>query len=116
MQRIREIVVPPSYKPASGALNKSRALQYCWDDETNLIQDDDWIIHLDEETLLSPESVKGILNFIENDFHQFGQGMITYAHEQPFFRSWMTFLQNRYLIFFSFSLQKYREVLDLEFQ
>ena len=94
-QRIREIVVPPSYKPLSGALNKSRALQYCWEDNINLIQDDEWIVHLDEETQLSSDSVKGILNFIQEDRHHVGQGMIIYAHEQPFFRSWTTFLQNR---------------------
>ena len=94
-QRIREIVVPKSYTAPSGALNKSRALQYCWEDEVNLIDDNEWIVHLDEETQLSPESVKGILNFIQDDRHQVGQGMITYAHEQPFFRSWSKFFQNR---------------------
>jgi egghead protein (zeste-white 4 protein) len=74
--------VPSDYQTSTGALNKARALQYCWEDTVNLIQDDEWVVHLDEETLLSPESVKGILNFISNGKHSVGQGMITYAHEQ----------------------------------
>ena len=56
--------MPNDYKTSTGALNKSRALQYCWEDLVNLVSDDEWIIHLDEETLVTTESVKGILKFI----------------------------------------------------
>ena len=48
-QRVREIHVPNDYKTSTGALNKSRALQYCWEDLVNLVSDDEWIIHLDFE-------------------------------------------------------------------
>ena len=43
---------------------------------------DDWIVHLDEETILSDGSVKGIVNFVCDGRHQFGQGVITYANEK----------------------------------
>ena len=33
--RVDEIVVPPSYQTKSGAKFKSRALQYCLEDEVN---------------------------------------------------------------------------------
>lgn len=46
------------------------------------LQDKDWIVHLDEETLLTDSSVKGIINFINEGKHQFGQGLITYANEK----------------------------------
>lgn len=42
----------------SGALFKSRALQYCLEDDVNILQDDDWVVHLDEETLLTENAVR----------------------------------------------------------
>ena len=41
--------------------------QYCLEDDVNFLDSEDWIIHLDEETLLTENSVKGILNFITNN-------------------------------------------------
>ncbi|VDO99030.1 unnamed protein product [Soboliphyme baturini] len=78
--RLREIVVPASYETKSRAMFKARALQYCLEDEVNVLRDDDWIVHLDEETLLTENSVRGILNFCVDGQHQFGQGLITYAN------------------------------------
>ena len=95
-QQVTEIVVPSNYESQSGALYKARALQYCWEDDVSMIQDEDWIVHLDEETQLSPDSIKGIINFIHNNYHQIGQGMIIYAHQQPKFDSWSEYIQNRY--------------------
>ena len=64
-QRVREIHVPKDYKTSTGALNKSRALQYCWEDSVNLYSDEEWIVHLDEETLVTEESIKG--TFLSED-------------------------------------------------
>ena len=94
-QRIREIVVPNEYQTPTGALNKSRALQYCWEDTINLIQDNEWILHLDEETLVTTESVKGFLNFIHENKYSIGQGMISYAHEQPIHSNFWSNIQTR---------------------
>ena len=94
--RVRELVVAPNYKAKSGALNKSRALQFALEDENNFLEDEDWLVHLDEETLLTEDSLKGILNFISSPGqHPFGQGLITYAHAAIHFRSWSKFFQNR---------------------
>lgn len=80
--RVREIVVPSSYATKSGALFKARALQYCLEDSVSTdLGEHDWIVHLDEETLLTENAVKGILNFVMDGKHQFGQGLITYANE-----------------------------------
>ena len=49
------------------------------EEDVNVLSDDDWIIHLDEETLLTEASVRGIINFICEGKHSFGQGLITYA-------------------------------------
>ena len=71
---IREIVVPDNYICESDCKYKARALQYALEDDVNNLNDNDWIVHLDEETLLTENSVKGILNFIINDKHKIGQG------------------------------------------
>ena len=50
-----------TYKTKSGALNKARALQYCLEEDKNILGDDDWIVHLDEERelLLSRDASHG---------------------------------------------------------
>lgn len=68
-----QVVVPSSYRPKSGALFKARALQYCLEEDVNLLADTDWIVHLDEETLATEAAIRGILNFVIEGRHQFGQ-------------------------------------------
>ena len=46
----------------------------------NVLNDEDWIVHLDEETILTPESVKGVFNFAARGDLHFGQGIITYVN------------------------------------
>jgi len=94
-KRILETVVDSTYKTKSGALNKARALQYCLEEDNNILEDDAWIVHLDEETLLTEGSVRGIMNFISSGKHSFGQGMITYASNPSHFKSMSKYLQNR---------------------
>lgn len=95
-RRVREIVVPSTYHTKSGALFKARALQYCLEDSVNLLGDSDWVVHLDEETLLTENSVRGILNFVLDGKHQFGQGLITYANEDVV--NWVTTLADSFRV------------------
>lgn len=95
-RRVREVVVPIEYKTKTGALFKSRALQYCLEDNVNILAETDWIVHLDEETLLTENSVRGILNFVLDGQHQFGQGLITYANEQIV--NWLTTLADSFRV------------------
>lgn len=94
--RVREVVVPTSYRTKSGAKFKARALQYCLEDDVNILQDNDWIVHLDEETLLTVNSICGILNFCEDGRHQFGQGVITYASGEIV--NWLTTLSDSFRV------------------
>lgn len=102
--KTREIVVPEEYRTRSGAKFKARALQYCIEDEVflattnsffiirvyldgkhiqvNELKHNDWIVHMDEETLLTESSVKGIINFVRDGKYEFGQGVITYADQE----------------------------------
>lgn len=95
-RRVREVVVPPDYKTKTGALFKARALQYCLEDDMNILADTDWIVHLDEETLLTANSIRGIINFVSDGQHQFGQGLITYANEQVV--NWLTTLADTFRV------------------
>ncbi|CAF2754098.1 unnamed protein product [Rotaria sp. Silwood2] len=78
---VREVVVPNDYRTKTGALYKSRALQYALEPDVNQLSPDDYIVHLDEETLLTENSVRGILNFVNSNQYDIGQGLITYANE-----------------------------------
>lgn len=95
-RRIREVVVPHNYRTKSGALFKSRALQYCLEDSVNMLNNNDWIVHLDEETLLTENCVRGIINFVLDGKHPFGQGLITYANENVV--NWLTTLADSFRV------------------
>lgn len=62
----------------------------------NILGDNDWIVHLDEETLLTSRSVNGIMNFVVDGKHQFGQGLITYANEEIV--NWLTTLADSFRV------------------
>ncbi|KAI6241634.1 Glyco-trans-2-like domain-containing protein [Aphelenchoides fujianensis] len=94
--RVRQINVPPSYSTKTGAKFKARALQYCLEDNVSDLRDDEWIVHLDEETLLSTNSVCGILNFCVDGKHPFGQGVITYANGEIV--NWITTLSDSFRV------------------
>lgn len=79
---IREVVVPSTYSTTNGSLNKARALQFSLEEEVNILSDNDWIVHLDEETVLTESSVIGIANFIHENIYSFGQGVIIYSKEE----------------------------------
>ena len=85
---VREIIVPFNYRTTKGSKYKARALHYCLEDDVNTLNEEDWIVHLDEETILTKGSVIGIVNFIAKGTSSFGQGVITYANEEIV--SWIT--------------------------
>ncbi|CAK1545847.1 unnamed protein product [Leptosia nina] len=95
-EKLREIVVPSEYETKNGTLYKARALHYCWEEGINKLDDSDWVVHLDEETLLTEDAVRGILNFAMNDNHTCGQGLITYANGEIV--NWLTTFADTYRV------------------
>ena len=94
-QHFTETLVPVSYRSKLNTRKKARALQYCLEDGVNNLNNDDYVVHLDEETVLTPDSINGILNFIMEGKHMLGQGIITYAMlPQPTFASTFTWIQH----------------------
>lgn len=53
-------------------------------------------MHLDEETLLTENSIRGILNFVMDGKHHVGQGLITYANEEVV--NWFTTLADSFRV------------------
>ncbi|XP_074592913.1 beta-1,4-mannosyltransferase egh-like [Brevipalpus obovatus] len=90
--KVKEFVVPSEYQTCKGSLFKSRALQYALEKDTRLLKDYDYIVHLDEETLLTRNSIHGILNFTTDGKHPIGQGVITYASGSVI--NWISTLQD----------------------
>jgi egghead protein (zeste-white 4 protein) len=79
-RRIKQIIVPKEYESSTKAKFKARALQYALEPGNSTVGDDDYIVHLDEETLITRNVVNGIVNFVLEGKHAFGQGLITYTN------------------------------------
>ena len=75
----KETVVPTNYKSNFDTRKKARALQYCLEKDVNTLKKDDYVVHLDEETLITNKAMKGIINFVLDGKHELGQGIITYG-------------------------------------
>ena len=74
IERCHEVVVPDHYSTKTGAKFKARALQYALEQNVSNLADNDFVVHLDEETRLTKNCIIGILNFINENKHQIGQG------------------------------------------
>lgn len=93
---VKQTVVPDGYATPKGTKYKARALQYALEGHVNTLGDTDWIVHLDEESLLTPNSVRGILNFAADGRHHIGQGLIMYANEHVV--NWLTTCMDAYRV------------------
>ncbi|XP_045167222.2 beta-1,4-mannosyltransferase egh-like [Mercenaria mercenaria] len=105
--RIREIVVPKSYRTKNGSLYKARALNYCLESHVNLLARTDWIVHLDEETLLTEASLSGILHFVTEGKGDIGQGPISYANGKKI-ENWITTLADSLRLSIDYALFRFQ--------
>lgn len=96
--QVEVIVVPESYHPTHGTKYKARALHYATMFST--ARDQDWIIHLDEETRFDTDTVCRIQNFVIKEdlavrhdmqsMPRIGQGVIIYGRGRIV--NWLTTL------------------------
>jgi hypothetical protein len=77
----------PKAFTTAGSKYKARALE--WYRQTMRYTEHDWILHLDEESVVDDETVKRILEFIwyEHDYH-WGQGVILY-NQYNYWKNWI---------------------------
>ncbi|KAL8851195.1 MAG: hypothetical protein Q9221_003915 [Calogaya cf. arnoldii] len=67
--------IPQSFRPRR-ALFKARALEYF---RRNVhLEEDDWILHLDEETELDTHAINAVLDFIERGDEHIGMGTVLF--------------------------------------
>jgi beta-1,4-mannosyltransferase len=75
----RNIVVPADYQTANGARYKARAMHFA--SQCRPVDRDSYILHMDEESVLTSEVIIGISNHIKIPGLSIGQGEIKYnAH------------------------------------
>jgi egghead protein (zeste-white 4 protein) len=79
-EELTHFLIPPSYRPPDGSRFKARALRYAM--EHSDLPDEAWIMHLDEESHLTPSVVAGIRTAVAAEEgsgrHRIGQGMVLY--------------------------------------
>ncbi|KAK3607184.1 hypothetical protein CHS0354_007099 [Potamilus streckersoni] len=102
---VREIVVPKEYVSKNNSLYKARALQYCLEEDIDRLLDDDWIVHLDEETILTEGSVIGLANFATKNLGSLGQGVITYGNDRIV--NWYTTIADSIRVSIDIGLMKF---------
>lgn len=105
--KIREIVVPKSYTTKNNSMFKARALNYCLENHVNELAGNDWIVHLDEETLLTKDSISGILHFIKEGNADIGQGPISYANGKVI-KNWITTLADSVRLSLDYGLFRFQ--------
>ena len=80
---VRAIVVPAGYETPHGATHKARALHHAM--LVSPVDEDAWVLHLDEESHATPALIIGIRNAVmeeeANGLHRIGQGLITYERD-----------------------------------
>lgn len=69
------VFVPQKYQPPKARF-KARSLEYFRAHELHC--DDDWVLHLDEETGVDEHSIRACIEFIERTPYRIGQGIILY--------------------------------------
>ncbi|KAH6570448.1 hypothetical protein BASA62_004354 [Batrachochytrium salamandrivorans] len=76
----------PKLFTTAGSKYKARALE--WYRQTMRFTEHDWVLHLDEESVIDDESIKAALEFVwyEHDYH-WGQGLILY-NQYKFWSNW----------------------------
>jgi len=88
--QLSEIVVPKTFKCSTKF--KGRALQYALLGNNSKATNNDWIVHLDEESCFDEYTIKNIMLYTmkeeeykaknDNDYSRIGQGTITYGQKR----------------------------------
>jgi beta-1,4-mannosyltransferase len=95
---IRLVTVPMRYRTANGTRFKARASHYSHElrirEQEN--RDDVWVLHMDDDTGVGPDTALSMARFIEEQFYagrdakHMAQGILTYPREYA--GNWLTWL------------------------
>ena len=79
---VNVIKVPSDFTTNNNTMYKARALEYarlkrgCY----GYARDDVWVYFMDEESVVGEDTILGIIDFIENNRGEIGQGLIVYSN------------------------------------
>ncbi|RWS21627.1 uncharacterized protein B4U80_03667, partial [Leptotrombidium deliense] len=80
--KVRLTVVNNEYVTTNHTLFKARNLQFALEFEGNsYLKNDDYIVHLDEDSLMTKNAIIGIINFVAKAKYDFGHGVILYSKD-----------------------------------
>jgi cellulose synthase/poly-beta-1,6-N-acetylglucosamine synthase-like glycosyltransferase len=77
---VRVVKVPSYFRTPNNTRFKARALQYAKLLRRLYARKDVWIYFMDEESIVGEDTVLGIIDFIENNRGEIGQGLIVYSN------------------------------------
>ena len=81
---LNSVVVPASFESKSNY--KARALEYFR--QVTRLSTDDWVLHLDEDSVIDSETLRGCFNFIRYEKHDLGQGIIAF-NSVNYWKNWL---------------------------
>lgn len=76
---IKVFVVPQSYKTKNNTGCKARSLQYMVEERRKNIDIDDYIVHLDEESIFTPNNLIRLIVSLLRNPHDISEGVISYG-------------------------------------
>jgi len=77
---VRVIKVPSDFRTPNNTKFKARALQYTKLLRRLYARKDVWVYFMDEESVVGEDTILGIIDFIENNRGEIGQGLIIYSN------------------------------------
>ncbi|MCI4455386.1 MAG: glycosyltransferase [Sulfolobus sp.] len=77
---VRVIKVPSDFRTNNNTKFKARALEYARLLRKPYARDDVWVYFMDEESVVGEDTILGIIDFIENNRGEIGQGLIVYSN------------------------------------
>ncbi|MCG2884436.1 MAG: glycosyltransferase family 2 protein [Sulfolobales archaeon] len=77
---VKVIKVPSDFRTNNNTKFKARALEYARLLRKPYARDDVWVYFMDEESVVGEDTILGIIDFIENNRGEIGQGLIVYSN------------------------------------
>ncbi len=77
---VKVIKVPSDFRTNNNTKFKARALEYARLLRKPYARDDVWVYLMDEESVVGEDTILGIIDFIENNRGEIGQGLIVYSN------------------------------------
>lgn len=77
---VKVIKVPSDFRTNNNTKFKAKALEYARLLRKPYARDDVWVYLMDEESVVGEDTILGIIDFIENNRGEIGQGLIVYSN------------------------------------